>query len=450
MPLSSIHSLDFGKDFHWGVALAAQQNEGGRNAGGRTDSIWDTFAEVKGKVKNGDTIGDACDFYHRYEEDIRLTKLLGFNSFRFSISWSRILPDATGKANAAGIAFYHKIIDACLTAGLQPFVTLYHWDLPLCLELQGGWTSQRMPVWFRHFAKVCAKNFGDKVKYWLILNEPMGFTSLGYLLGQHAPGKRNMKGFFTAVHNALLAQSIGGKTIRNFTQNAIIGTTFSCSEIIPFRQTEEDFDAAKRVDAMMNRLFIEPALGLGYPTIGNFNLLERMEIHNLAWRYKQNMKFDFDFIGLQNYFPLVVKYNALIPYIHASEVKAKDRKVPTTALGWESNSDSFYNIIQQFAQYKGVREIMITENGAAYKDKITDGLINDNNRIEYFKKHLAALKKAQGNGTNITGYFAWTLMDNFEWALGYRAKFGLVAVNRETQKRTIKKSGYWFQSFLRS
>lgn len=447
---NSFSSAEFGNDFYWGVAIAAQQNEGGRSEGGRSDSIWDHFAGQKGKIKNVDKIGDACDFYHRYREDIALTKLLGFNSFRFSLSWSRILPDESGNVNQEGIRFYQNVIQECLSVGLTPFVTLYHWDLPQALELKGGWASPLMPLWFRHFTKVCARAFGKDVKHWLVLNEPMGFTSLGYLLGKHAPGRRSVKDFFAAVHNALMAQGIGGQLLRQYVPDAQIGTTFSCSEVIPYRRESQDIEAAKRVDVLMNRLFVEPLLGLGYPHLPGFKFIEKMELYNLAWRYREQVRFDFDFIGLQNYFPIVVKHNPLIPYIQASEVSPKERGANYTALGWEINSGSFGNIVRQFAKYENMPRLMITENGAAFKDIITGGnRINDDRRIHYFETHLKELLSLKAVGLPIDGYFAWTLMDNFEWAFGYQPKFGLVAVNRNTQQRTIKKSGYWFQSFLK-
>lgn len=439
----------YGDDFLWGVAMAAAQNEGAYTAGGRGLSIWDTFSRRQGKIKGDAKPYQACDFYYRYKDDLMLVKALGFKVFRFSISWSRILPEGMGRPNREGVAFYHKVIDECLQLGLIPYVTLYHWDLPQALEKEGGWTSHMLLKWFSRFVTVCMEEYGDKVKDWIILNEPMGFTSLGYMLGKHAPGKIGMGNFLPAVHNAAMAQAEGGRIVRGLVKDAHIGTTFSCSEVVPFSSRKEDVQAAKRMDILMNRLFIEPALGRGYPQEDGFVLLDKLHLHSKAWKYTERMTFNFDFIGIQNYFPITVKNNPLIPYVQASEVKASTRKVPYTDMGWEINADSFYRVLKRFWLYGSVKEIMVTENGAFFKDTLTNGVINDQERISYYKQYLHAMYKAKQEGVNVKGYFAWTLMDNFEWAEGYNARFGLVHVDFKTQLRTIKNSGYWWRDFLK-
>ncbi|WP_332737157.1 GH1 family beta-glucosidase [Flavihumibacter sp.] len=438
----------FGPDFHWGVAISAAQNEGAVLSDGRSLSIWDVFARRRGVIKRGVTPAQACDFYRRYKEDIMLVKALGFNSFRFSISWSRLLPDGSGKVNEHGIRFYDDVINECLLNGLTPFVTLYHWDLPQVLQQQGGWVSPLINKWFRHFAKICAKAFGDRVKHWLVLNEPVGFTSLGYMLGKHAPGKQNLSFFLRAVHHAAIAQAEGGRILRKHVDGARIGTTFSCSEVIPATLQQNDLAAAARIDLLLNRLFVEPLLGKGFPE-DDKGLMDKMNRENLSWKYTDRMQFNMDFIGLQNYFPVVVKHNAFIPIIQASEISPKRRQVPFTAMGWEVNPTSFQNIIKRFWKYGAIKELMITENGAAYKDRFTGGQINDAERISYFQSHLQALNRCMKDGVRISGYFAWTLMDNFEWAEGHEARFGLVHVDFKTQLRTIKDSGYWWRDFLR-
>jgi beta-glucosidase len=444
-----LEKKDFGENFLWGVSVAAAQNEGAFNHGGRALSIWDVFSNKKGKIRGGAKPYVACDFYHRYKDDLLLVKALGFSVFRFSISWSRILPDGTGKPNKEGLEFYHRIIEECHKLGLVPFITLYHWDLPAILEKEGGWTSHLMLKWFNRYVTLCAEEYGPMVKNWIILNEPFGFTSLGYMLGKHAPGKTGLKNFLPAIHNATLAQADGARIIRKMVAHARIGSTFSCSEIIPFSNKKEDLDAALRVDILLNRLFIEPALGMGYPR-EDFKFLEKLELFNKSWKYTRRMEFSFDFIGLQNYFPVVIKYNPLIPLLQASEVKAKSRGVPHTDMGWEINPGSFQRILNRFWAYEGVKEIIVTENGAAYKDMMVNGEINDENRIQYFKEYLLALLRAKLEGVNITGYFAWTLMDNFEWAEGFKARFGLIHVDMNTQLRTIKNSGHWFRELLQA
>ncbi len=400
-------SKDFGNDFLWGVAIAAAQNEGAYNSYGRGLSIWDVFIKKNGKIKNGHNHYVACDFYHRYKDDLLLVKALGFKVFRFSISWSRILPEGIGKINKEGILFYHRLIDECLKLDLIPFVTLYHWDLPAALQKEGGWSSHLMLKWFNRYVTICAEEFGSKVKNWIVLNEPFGFTSLGYMLGKHAPGKMGLRNFLPAVHHAALAQADGGRILRNLVPHAYIGTTFSCSETIPFTNRREDIDAAMRADVLLNRLLVEPLFGNGYPR-EDFKFLDKLELYNKAWKFNERMKFDFDFIGLQNYFPVVIRYNPLIPIIMASEVKASKRNVPRTSMGWEINAMSFYRVLKKFA----------------------------------------AMLLAKKEGVNIKGYFAWTLTDNFEWAEGYHARFGLVHVDFKTQLRTVKNSGYWFRDFL--
>ncbi len=443
-----ISSTNYGNDFLWGVAIAAAQNEGAYNIDGRGPSIWDVFAKRTGKIKGAATPHVACNFYHRYKDDLTLVKALGFKVFRFSISWSRIFPEGIGRINKEGVAFYHKIIDECLQLGLIPFVTLYHWDLPQALQKEGGWAASDMLKWFTYYTSFCAREYGDRIKNWIILNEPMGFTSLGYMLGKHAPGKMDLELFFAAIHNAALAQAEGGRILRKLVPDAYIGTSFSCSEVMPFTDKKEDIDAANRMDILLNRLFIEPALGLDYPH-GDFPLMDKLHMNSKSWRYTKRMQFDFDFIGVQNYFSLTVKFNRLIPYVQASEVKAASRKVPHTAMGWEINAQSFQYMLERFSAYENVKEIIVTEGGAYFKDSLQNGAIHDTQRIDYFKQYLAAMQNAMEAGANIKGYFAWTLMDNFEWAEGYKARFGLIHTDFETQLRTIKDSGYWWRDFLK-
>ncbi len=445
-----IESRSFDHSFYWGVSIAAAQNEGAYLEGGKGLSIWDVFANKAGRIKGGQRPSVASDFYHHYKDDLLMAKALGFNAFRFSISWARVLPDGTGRVNKEGVEFYNKVIDECLKLGLEPFVTIYHWDLPYELEKEAGWTSPLMQKWFSRFARVCAENFGGRVKHWIIINEPLSFTALGYMLGMHAPGRKGLSNFIPAIHNATLAQAEGGRIIRSLVKQAKIGTSYSCSEIIPYRQSRADIEAANRIDVLMNRLFIEPALGMGYPYDDHFPFLQRLHMETKAWRYKEKMKFDFDFIGLQNYFPVVVKYNRLVPVVQASEVKAPLRKVPHTAMKWEINPESLYRVLKRFAAYDHSRKIIITENGAAFKDVLINGSVHDEDRQQYFENHLKYVLKAKEEGVNIGGYFAWTLTDNFEWSEGYQARFGLIYVDFKTQHRVIKDSGHWWRAFLQS
>jgi beta-glucosidase len=438
---------DFGDDFLWGVTIAAFQNEGAHDKDGRGKSIWDVFTQRRGKIKDGSNACVACDFYHRYEQDLQLAKMMGFSVFRFSISWPRILPNGTGEVNPAGIAFYHRLIDACLETGLVPYITLYHWDLPQALESRGGWCHRGVVFAFEEYVRICTREYGDKVKHWIVLNEPFGFTSLGYMLGVHAPGKFGLSYFLPAVHHVALAQATGGRVIREEVKDAVIGTTYSCSHVIPYTQNERDLQAARKADALFNRLFLEPALGMGYP-VHDMPLLKRIERRYALWRDWDKLAFDFDFIGLQHYFPLVVRYNAFMPVIGISEVKPRYRRAPVTGLGWEISPGGMYAVLKQFAAYRNVKRIIVTEGGAAFNDVPENGRIKDTARIQYFQDYLGAILQAKREGVPVEGYFAWTLTDNFEWAEGYRARFGLVHVDFETQRRTIKDSGYWFRALL--
>ncbi|HEY4327660.1 MAG TPA: GH1 family beta-glucosidase [Mucilaginibacter sp.] len=436
----------FGPDFIWGISVSAFQIEGATAIGGKGASIWDVFAAKKGKILNGDNPEAACDFYNQYRKDIDLIKQLNIPNFRFSISWPRILPDGTGQINEEGIAYYNRVIDYCIQQGIEPWVTVYHWDLPQALELKGGWTNREIISWFSEYTAVCIKYFGDRVKHWMIMNEPTVFTGAGYFMGIHAPGRTGIKNFLPAIHYVTLSMVAGAKVLRNALPDADIGTTFSCSYIEPASDKQKDIDAAKRTDALVNRLFIEPVLGLGYP-ISDFNVLKGLEKY-FEPGDEDKLKFDFDFIGIQNYTREIVEYSFFTPYINARLVKAKDRNVPLTAMKWEVYPSAIYKMIKKFNNYPQIKKIYITENGAAFHDVITDGKINDISRVEYIQANLQQVLKAKEEGCKIGGYFVWTLTDNFEWAEGYHPRFGLVYVDFKTQQRVIKSSGYWYRDFL--
>lgn len=436
-----------GNDFMWGVSTAAAQIEGAANKDGKGPSIWDTFSHIKGKIKTNETTDVACDFYQHYASDIALIKQLGFKHFRFSISWPRIFPNGIGAINQKGIDFYHKVIDTCLESGITPWVTLYHWDLPQALQNKGGWVNRDVINWFSEYATTCTKIYGDKVKNWMVLNEPLAFTSLGYLLGLHAPGQRGFKHFFPAVHHASICQAEGGRIIRENVKQSLIGTTFSCGPIYANNENRKQHEAVKRYDAFINRLFIEPALGMGYP-VNDLPVLKHLSNY-IKNDDEAKLTFDFDFIGLQNYTRYVIKENVLVPYLKGTKVSPKKLGNEITDMKWEVHPEGVYKILKQFSNYKGVNKIIITENGAAFPDVVDNDGIHDKQREAYFKNYLEQILKAKNEGVNVQGYFVWSLLDNFEWAEGYRPRFGLVHVDFATQKRIIKDSGYWFKGFLR-
>ncbi|MCX7606330.1 MAG: GH1 family beta-glucosidase [Bacteroidia bacterium] len=436
---------DFGEGFHWGVAVAAYQVEGGWNADGKGPSIWDAFVRRPGKVdrrENGDV---ACDFYNRYLEDIRLLRELHIPAFRFSISWPRVLPEGRGRPNPSGLAFYHQVIDACLAAGIEPWVTLYHWDLPLSLEEgYGGWVSRRILTDFSEYVALCAREYGDKVKYWMVLNEPLAFTALGYLLGIHAPGKRGLKYFFPAVHHAALAQAEGIRLLKALLPKAVVGTTFFTSPCFPHREKEpKDQAATLRYDAVLNRLFVEPLLGKGYP-VDAFPALAEIPRRYAQPGDETRLQARPDFIGIQNYTREVIKYHPFVPWIHGRPIPARRRGVPYQAMGWEVYPESVYLALRQFSRYDPALPIVLTENGYAREGETTD----DPPRVAYLQAALKQVYRALREGIPVQGYFVWTFMDNFEWAEGYRPQFGLVHVNRATLERSPKASAYWYRDFL--
>lgn len=438
---------DFGKDFVWGVATAAYQIEGAWNLDGKSPSVWDTFTHKKGKIKTKENGDVACDFYHKYREDIALMKQMNLQASRFSLAWSRIKPNGTGDANPKGVDFYHRVIDASLEMGVEPWITLYHWDLPQILQDKKGWVNRDIVAWFAEYVDFCTRTYGDKVKNWMVLNEPMAFTALGYLVGVHAPGKRGLNNFGAAAHHAVLAQAEGGRIARQNVRNGHIGTTFSCSHIMPASNTEADLKAAERSDAFINRLYIEPLLGLGYPT-KSLPVLSKIEKF-IKEGDEQKMQFDFDFIGIQNYTRILTQNFPLIPFLRANELPAHKRNAPHTDMGWEVYPEGIYHLLKKFAAYPGVKKLIVTENGAAFPDALEGDQIHDSKRTDFLQRYLAQVLRAKQEGVNVQGYFVWSFMDNFEWAEGFRPRFGLVYVDYPTQKRYLKDSGKWYQGFLR-
>lgn len=443
---TDLHKKSFGTDFKWGISAAAYQTEGGHDAHGKGQSIWDVFTAKSGSIFEGHHANIACDFYNRYKDDIALIKELNIPNFRFSLSWSRIIPHGTGEVNPEGIAYYNRIIDECLANGIEPWVTLYHWDLPHELELKGGWVNRDVVEWFTEYVRVCAQAFGSRVKYWMVMNEPMVFTGAGYFLGIHAPGRRGLGNFLPAAHHVVLAMAAGGRLLKELLPGVQVGTTFSCSYIQAKTDDDKDIVAAKRVDALVNRLFIEALLGFGYPE-ADLPVLKKMRKY-IQEGDEQRMAFTFDFIGIQNYTREVVKHSVITPYVNAVLVDAKKRQVPLTAMGWEVYPPAIYQMIKKFNEYDGIKKIYITENGAAFPDSFIDGKVIDAERTNYIQDHLRQVKKAKDEGLEVSGYFIWTLTDNFEWHEGYRPRFGLIYVDFETQQRTVKASGRWYGKFL--
>jgi len=438
---------DFGEDFTWGVSTAAYQIEGAHNIDGKGPSIWDTFSQQKKKIIDNQNGNVACNFYNNYAEDIALMHKMNIANYRFSISWSRILPNGTGTINYKGIDFYNSIINYCLELGIEPWITLYHWDLPEVLQQKGGWVNRDIIEWFSNFVACCVSHFGDRVKHWLVLNEPMVFTGAGYFLGVHAPGKKGLASFLAAAHHAAMCQAEGGRIIKSLRGDCKVGTTFSYSHLEPYSQKEKDILATAKLDALLNRMFIEPLLGMGYPT-KELKIMERIERFIIAGDDKK-LAFEMDFIGLQNYTREVVKFAPFMPFVRAKIIKANERNAITTLMNWEVYPASIYYALKRLSQYDGIKEIIVTENGAAFKDEVIENNVADGNRVDYLKSYIAQVLKAKNEGVHVTGYFVWTLLDNFEWAEGFHPRFGLVHVDFKTQQRTVKASGKWYGDFLK-
>ncbi|RYE53523.1 MAG: glycosyl hydrolase family protein [Sphingobacteriales bacterium] len=346
------------------------------------------------------------------------------------------------------ILIYKEIINYCLELGIEPWVTLYHWDLPQKLEEHGGWTNRRIINWFENYTEVCVHHFGDRVKNWMVANEPLAFTGAGYFLGVHAPGRRGLKNFLPAMHHAILAIAQSARAIRNSEFELRVGTTFSCSLIEPASSSSWDIKAAERIDALMNRLFIEPLTGSGYP-VRTLKFLRKLEKYILPGD-KELMHFEWDFIGLQNYTREIVRHSFLTPYLQAALVPARKRRVPTTAMGWEVYPAALSQMIRKFQPYTLRADLIITENGAAFQDVVSESdQIDDTLRTAFIEQSLKEVLKAKQAGLKVDGYFVWSLTDNFEWIEGYNPRFGLVHIDFETQKRRIKQSGHWYKNFLK-
>ncbi len=435
----------FGKDFIWGVSTAACQIEGAHNLDGKGPSVWDV--QKRNKIFRNHTGDIACDHYNRYIDDLYLMHSMNIRNYRFSVSWSRILPEGTGRINQAGIDFYNRLIDLSLELGITPWITLYHWDLPHSLEVKGGWTNRDVKDWFSDYVAICVKNFGDRVKNWMVLNEPTVFSAAGYFFGVHAPGRKSIEGFLAAAHHAALAQAHGARVIKVLQPESNVGTTFSCSHVEPYTNREKDIKAAKKADLLLNRLFIEPLLGMGYP-VNEIKTLRRIEKY-IKQNDEQDLKFDMDFIGIQNYTREIIRYAMFVPFLHAKIVNAKDRNVEMTAMEWEVYPESIYHILKKFQAYENIPPLIITENGAAFPDTLQNNRVHDPKRLQYIQNILQQVLRAKQEGVNVNGYFVWTFLDNFEWAEGYHPRFGLVHVDFQTQQRTVKASGHWYADFIK-
>jgi beta-glucosidase len=429
--------------FLWGTATASYQIEGAASEDGRTPSIWDTFAHTPHKIERSETGDVACDHYHRYKEDVALMKELGVNAYRLSISWNRILPDGKGKPNSRGVDFYNRVIDALLTAGITPFVTLFHWDLPQSLQDRGGFTNRDIAGWLTDYAGQAAKHLGDRVKHWIVLNEPSVFACLGHALGVHAPGIADLKAFFAATHHLNLAQGTAVKALRSLDSSFQLGTTLNVHLAIAADNTEASAAMAQRHNDLWNDSFLGPLLMGEYPE----RVLPELEPfiqHGDLEIARQKV----DFLGINHYFRAHVIANpkAILGY----EQVAPPAELPRTSFEWEINPQHFRDLLLLIHERYPCPPIYITENGAYFDDVVSDdGEVHDTRRIEFLDGDINAMLEARRSRVDIRGYFVWSLLDNFEWACGYRPTFGIVKVDFKTLKRTPKDSFFWYRDFIK-
>jgi beta-glucosidase len=462
-------TLQFPPGFRWGAATASYQIEGAVAEGGRTPSIWDTFAHTPGRVV-GDENGDvADDHYHRFREDVALMAELGLTDYRFSVSWSRITPqvgpDGLGLINQEGLAFYSELVDELVAAGIAPAVTLYHWDLPQALEDAGGWTSRRTAELFGEYARVVAAALGDRVPLFTTLNEPWCSAFLGYASGVHAPGRTEDAAALAAVHHLNLAHGLGAAAIRKAAPRSRVAVTLNLAWVLPETDSAADADAARRVDGLQNRLFLDPILHGRYPQdvlddtagVTDWSFIHPGDLETIAA--------PLDAFGLNYYSPTVVRRwtrerpkeqadghgdGAGTPWIACDDVEFPIQPGTKTDMGWSIDPRGLTELLLRVAGERPGLELMITENGAAFPDEVgADGRVADADRVEYLRAHLGAVHEAIAAGAPVTGYYVWSLLDNFEWAWGYAKRFGIVHVDYASLARTPKASALFYSDVIR-
>lgn len=433
-----LETVSFPVDFVWGTATAAYQIEGAINEDGRAPSIWDTFSATPGKVLEGHTGAVACDHYHRWREDIALMRDLGLNGYRFSIAWSRILPDGTGRVNQAGLDFYDRLVDGLLEAGIQPYATLYHWDLPQALQDKGGWTNRETAYAFAEYARVVVERLGDRVKGWITHNEPWCASFLGYGTGEHAPGEKDKGKTLQAVHHLLLSHGLAMQEIRRLAPQATAGITLNLWPVHAENpQNPADVEAARKVDTEYNQLFLNPIFKGAYPADYEFLAQLPVQAGDL-----EIIAAPVDFLGINYYNRRVVRDNN-------GRIESVNPTGTYTTMNWEVYPEGIYELTSRVHRDYQPKQIFITENGASGEEAPDlNGRVQDELRTSYLQTHLAQLHRAIQEGVPLAGYFAWSLLDNFEWAWGYTRRFGIVYVDFDTQKRTIKDSGHWYKNFV--
>ena len=437
----------FPPQFAWGAATAAYQIEGAADLDGRTPSIWDAFSHTPGRTLNGETGDVACDHYHRWQADLDLMAEMGLRAYRFSISWPRVQPHGSGGGNPAGLDFYDRLVDGLLERGVEPWITLYHWDLPQAIEDRGGWLDPDVVERFVEYAGIVARRLGDRVAAWITLNEPRTFSLMGYGTGRHAPGRRGWAGALRAAHHSHLAHAAATVALRQEVPGARVGICHDMAHLEPGGTAAEDLAAVVRHDGAMHRWFLDPSFGRGYPAdlvawYERLGMLDGLDLEAVA-----NPP-TLDFLAL-NYYRRERIVAAPPEYEWGIGARVREASGDRTANGWEIHADGLRATLTRIANDYAPAAIAVTENGATFPDTVADdGSVNDAERQRYLASHIEAAGAAIGEGVPLIGYFAWSLLDNFEWALGYGTRFGIVHVDFVTQRRTLKASGRWYRALL--
>jgi beta-glucosidase len=448
-------ALAFPPGFRWGAATAAYQVEGAAAEDGRTPSIWDTFARTPGKVRNGDTGDTAADHYHRMSGDVALMAELGLTDYRFSVSWPRVQPTGRGPAVQKGLDFYRRLVDELLAKGIRPVLTLYHWDLPQELEDAGGWPARDTAYRFAEYAALVASALGDRVPTWTTLNEPWCAAFLGYAGGVHAPGRTDPAAALGAAHHLNLAHGLATGALRErLARGTEVSLTLNPAAVRPLTDGPEDREAARRIDALANRVFLDPVFRGRYP---EDLLADTAELTD--WSFVRDgdlaeISRPIDSLGLNYYTPTVVaagEHESPSPWPGATgQVRFAPAPGPVTAMGWPVDASGLHELLVRLSgELPGV-PLLITENGAAYDDYAAPGgEVRDPERVAYLRSHLGAVHRALAEGVDVRGYFLWSLLDNFEWAFGYSKRFGMVHVDFASQLRTPKDSARWYAEVIR-
>jgi beta-glucosidase len=447
--------LTFPPGFVFGAATAAYQIEGAVHEDGRGPSIWDTFSHTPGRVERGDTGDVACDHYHRYRDDVALMGELGLSAYRFSVAWPRVLPEGAGRVEQRGLDFYRRLVDELLGAGIDPWLTLYHWDLPQALQDRGGWTDRDTAARFADYAAVVVDALGDRVRHWSTLNEPMVSSLLGHMSGAHAPGVQDPVAASRAVHHLLLGHGLAAGRLRA-AGVASLGITLNFTPMNPATDSPADVDAARRLDGQQNRMFLEPVVSGAYPADVVDDLAAAGAPLPVQDGDLQAIAAPLDWLGVNYYFEETVRAGARpvdkppTSFIGGEDVVELDPEGPTTSMGWGISPGAFTDLLVWLGGKAPGLPLVITENGSAWDDEVdAEGAVRDPERVDFLLRHLAALTAAVERGADVRGYFAWSLLDNFEWARGYGQRFGLVHVDYDTQRRTVKDSGRVYADVLR-